>query len=101
MNRWDHCPAVFGTFDPPVRVKGCDNMPQDAETRTMQGAIVKRITPKKVLSIFCCSAMLSAAVMPSFAQVAAIRLPGGNLGAPGAAGGGGGGGGGAAGAAGV
>lgn len=46
---------------------------------------MKRITPKKVLSIFCCSAMLSGAFTPAFAQVAAVRLPGGTLGAPGAA----------------
>lgn len=51
----------------------------------MQGALVKRITPKKVLSIFCCSAMLSGAFTPACAQVAAVRLPGGTLGAPGAA----------------
>jgi hypothetical protein len=51
----------------------------------MQGAIVKRITPKSVLSIFCCSAIMSGAYAPAFAQVNVGRLPGGVAGAPGAA----------------
>ncbi|MFI5347192.1 MAG: hypothetical protein ACHQ51_12535 [Elusimicrobiota bacterium] len=46
---------------------------------------MKRMMPKKVLSIFCCSAMLSGAFAPAFAQVNAVHLPGGVVGAPGAA----------------
>jgi hypothetical protein len=41
--------------------------------------------PKKVLSIFCCSAMLTGAFAPAFAQVTTVHLPGGVVGAPGAA----------------
>ena len=44
---------------------------------------MKRITPKSVLSIFCCSALMSGAYAPAFAQV--VRLGAGASGAPGAA----------------
>ncbi len=37
---------------------------------------MKRLTPKAVLSIFCCSALMSGASASAFAQVARIGLPG-------------------------
>ncbi|MFI5349984.1 MAG: hypothetical protein ACHQ2Z_10605 [Elusimicrobiota bacterium] len=46
---------------------------------------MKRISPKKVLSILCCSVLMSGAVMPVFAQVATVRLPGAAAGVSGAA----------------
>ena len=46
------------------------------QTRQTHGAIVKRISPKKVFSILCCSVLMSGAVVPVFAQVATVRLPG-------------------------
>ena len=46
---------------------------------------MKRISPKKVVSIFCCSVLMSGAFSPAFAQVAAVRLPGVAAGVPGAA----------------
>jgi hypothetical protein len=55
------------------------------QTRQTHGAIVKRISPKKILSIACCSVMMSGAFAPAFAQVATVRLTGAAAGVPGAA----------------
>lgn len=46
---------------------------------------MKKISPKKVLSIFCCSVLMSGATAPAFAQVVSVRLPGAAAGIPGAA----------------
>ncbi len=52
------------------------------ETRTMHGDIVKREMTKKVLSIFCCSVILSGSSSPAFAQVVRGGIGGAGVHAP-------------------
>src|SRR3990167_1245430 len=80
---WDHCPRDFGTFDPRGRSRACDTMAAGTqETRTMHGDIVKRKMTKKVLSIFCCSVILSGSSAPAFAQVVRGGIGGAGVHAP-------------------